>query len=130
MKYYVYIMVLILVPLSVQAAEGDMDRLCAAAASSSSAAYVPGVDVNGGSVSPADVSGNNEWSSGGQGPVSWPVEIPLTVNMAGRLGIALPDGVGGEGIIGLVTIDDNGHTLYNDRDISPEVGKVCGVLTK
>lgn len=46
--------------------------------------YRPGVDVNGRPVAPADLPG----SAGAQPPI--PIDLPLSVDLARRMGIALP----------------------------------------
>ncbi|WP_377808953.1 hypothetical protein ABNQ38_27235 [Azospirillum sp. A29] len=46
--------------------------------------YRPGVDVNGRAVAPADLPG----SAGAQPPI--PIDLPLSVDLARRMGVALP----------------------------------------
>ncbi|PWC66699.1 hypothetical protein TSH7_06090 [Azospirillum sp. TSH7] len=46
--------------------------------------YRPGVDVHGRAVAPADLAG----SAGAQPPI--PIDLPLSVDLARRMGIALP----------------------------------------
>ncbi|PWC86695.1 hypothetical protein TSH100_13150 [Azospirillum sp. TSH100] len=46
--------------------------------------YRPGVDVNGRAVAPADLPG----SAGAQPPI--PIDLPLSIDLARRMGVALP----------------------------------------
>ena len=46
--------------------------------------YRPGVDVHGRAVAPADLAG----SAGAQPPI--PIDLPLSIDLARRMGIALP----------------------------------------
>jgi hypothetical protein len=84
------------------------------------AAYQPGVDVNGQPVAPADLAGSAP--EGFDTP--WPVEIPITIDLAQRLE---PDTAwDGEGVVGLAVIDAAGRVTFNGRDIGDAVVRVCG----
>jgi hypothetical protein len=103
-------------------------------------AYVPGVDVNGNAVVSANVSDGMGLASafgadeeGAASPVvhdtsalDWPIEIPITIDLAGRMGIAVPGAdVGGEGIIGLASITRDGKVTFNGTDITVAAQGVC-----
>ncbi len=78
--------------------------------------YIPGVDVRGRVVAPADLPG----SPGVAGVDRF--EIPLTLDLARRLGLPVPGAAGPAGAapgsleVGRLTID-GGRTLFNGRPI-------------
>lgn len=89
-------------------------------------AFVPGVDVSGKPVAPADLNGGHGIAAPEQ------VTIDIRLDLAQRLGLG--DGVasaliGGEGIVGQVTV--NGQDLYWNgallpRDNQAELLEACG----
>lgn len=118
----------------------SVQEWCAHVVPADGGAYVPGVDVNGNAVVRADVSGGMGLASAfgmdeddGAAPVvhdtsalDWPVEIPITIDLAGRMGIAVPGAdVGGEGIIGLASITRDGKVAFNGTDITTAAQTVC-----
>lgn len=89
--------------------------------------YVPGVDVNGNPVAPADL-GNNFNN------VNYPIDIPIEIDVLEMLN-AKPDMEGANAIANAIKIDpdvahiklfQDGRTTYNDQDITDHVIYTCG----
>lgn len=78
--------------------------------------YVPGVDVHGNAVVPADLNGGIDFP---------PVVIPITVDLAQRFGISLPAGVELKPDVGQMEIFQDGRILFNGRDISEKIRTYC-----
>lgn len=81
-------------------------------------AYVPGVDVHGKAVAPADLDGGSQ--------VRLPdiIEIPLGVDLASRLGM---DYSSNEltAPLGTLEVYPDGSVLLNGRDVSGEAVALC-----
>jgi len=76
--------------------------------------YRPGVDVNGRAVAPADLPG----SAGAQPPI--PIDLPLSVDLARRMGVALPSVPHLPNDITAVWLSVVGDRLYlNGQPIDP-----------
>lgn len=84
-----------------------------------SADYVPGVDVHGNPVEPADL--NNAQSS----LISNPVVIPIEIDLATRYGLSLPTGIELEPTVASIEIYNDGHVTYNGRDITKRAQTLC-----
>lgn len=82
-------------------------------------AYVPGVDVNGNSVVPADVGGGIDLSSFRS------TLIPIEVDLAERFGLTLPAGVGLKPEVAALNIHQDGRIFFNDSDITQQVQTYC-----
>ena len=54
-----------------------------------------------------------------------PVWIPLTIDMARRYGLDVPDGTVMEGNLGMIEIYKNGRIVYNGEDISQDIKDKC-----
>ena len=54
-----------------------------------------------------------------------PVDIPLTVNVAGRLGIDIPQGTQMEAPIGFISIYKDGRILYDGKDLTQDIASIC-----
>lgn len=75
-------------------------------------AYKPGVDAKGRPVAPADLPG----SAGAMAATS-PIDIPLTIDLARRMGVKLPGGgLPTETVIGRMTLD-GGRLLLNGQPL-------------
>ena len=84
-----------------------------------SAAYQPGVDVNGKPVVPAD---------GGAAPaipVANNIRIPVTMALAKQLGAAIPANMTDDAIAGVVNIGGNGRVSYNGQDLTQATYTLC-----
>ncbi len=83
------------------------------------AAYKPGVDINGNPVTTADL---------GAAPPLVPdvVRIPLTVDLAKRLGVAPPPGVGMESALGTIEVYKDGKVRINGDDYTAKTAVLCG----
>lgn len=79
--------------------------------------YVPGVDVRGNDVAPADL---NEPL-----PQFETIEIPVEIDLAARFGITPPAGAELKPTVALISIHKDGKVEYNGRDISSKVIDVC-----
>jgi hypothetical protein len=53
------------------------------------------------------------------------IQIPLTVNMAERYNLDLPDGTLLEGNLGMIEIYKDGRIVYNEEDISGDIKDTC-----
>ena len=83
--------------------------------------YVPGVDVHGNAVVPADVKArSNEFVD--------VIRIPITADIAENLavGLALPDNVEMDAQLGMVEIQKDSRVLVNGKDLTKEVYTYCG----
>ncbi|PZO88054.1 MAG: hypothetical protein DI626_02605 [Micavibrio aeruginosavorus] len=82
-------------------------------------AYQEGVDVHGKAVAPADLN-----ASPMADIAKAPIYVPLTVDMAQRIG-GIGNGVQAEGALGFLEISPSGSVKYNDRDITGDVEAAC-----
>jgi hypothetical protein len=82
------------------------------------AEYVPGVDMRGKSVVPADTASTS-------GFMNNPIVIPITIDLAQRYGLALPSGVKLKPDVASLKIYDDGRIAYNDQDITKKVVTSC-----
>ncbi len=75
-------------------------------------AYKPGVDAKGRPVAPADLPG-----SAGAMAAAAPIEIPLTMDLARRMGVRLPNGgLPTDTVIGRMTLD-GGRLMLNGQPL-------------
>ncbi|MBK9585074.1 MAG: hypothetical protein KA099_10920 [Alphaproteobacteria bacterium] len=80
--------------------------------------YVPGVDVDGNAVAPADLEQ--------QVPAVFdPVIIPITVDLAERYGLTLPAGVELKPEVAWMEIYRDGRVLFNGEDVQGRVKTAC-----
>jgi hypothetical protein len=79
--------------------------------------YMPGVDVRGNEVAPADLDEPL--------PQFETIEIPVEIDLAARFGIAPPMGAELKPTVALISIHKDGKVEYNGRDISKQTYKVC-----
>ena len=80
--------------------------------------YVPGVDVDGNAVAPADLEQ--------QIPAIFdPVIIPVTVDLAERYGLTLPAGVELKPEVAWMEIYRDGRVLFNGEDVQGRVKAAC-----
>ncbi|MBI1300495.1 MAG: hypothetical protein GC137_02455 [Alphaproteobacteria bacterium] len=100
----------------------DMSVVCSkieeAQANIPPADYVPGIDVEGKSVVPADITPSNRF-------VNDPIIIPIELNLAERFDVDLPDGVFSEPDLSSLEIYQNGKITYNGLDITEKVEEHC-----
>ena len=81
--------------------------------------YVPGVDVNGKPVVPADV--------GAQAPgLIDVIKIPVTIDLVQQLGQQLPAGTEMNAPVAMVEILRDGRVVYNGQDLTPQAYALCG----
>jgi len=85
---------------------------------SADVAYQPGVDVNGNPVATADLNPTPQVSSSSY------TEVPLTVNLANKLGLSRP--AEAQAVVGSLKIYKDGRVLFNDQDISQQASALCG----
>lgn len=98
--------------------KGVICRLLTPAAKS--AAYVPGVDVNGNPVVPADVNA-------APASVIAPDKIRIPVTISVLQGLQLPPGTKLDADAGMVEVYMNGKVMYNGQDITPQTYAACGM---
>ncbi len=100
---------------TVQISEQDCSQLARHVASSD-ATYQPGVDVNDNAVAPADLNG------AGQIPAPEAISIPLTLDLASRLGI--PPGGNADylarPVIGDVVVTNDGRVTFNGTPLTSD----------
>ncbi|MCB1681965.1 MAG: hypothetical protein KDI65_08525 [Alphaproteobacteria bacterium] len=85
---------------------------------SGGADYVPGVDVEGNPVASADLEE--------QVPALYdPVIIPVTVDLAARYGLSLPQGVELKPEVAWLEIYRDGRVLYNGEDVRGRLHAAC-----
>lgn len=82
------------------------------------AAYVPGVDVHGKPVVPADLNAVPG--------VPDKVSVPVTIDMVQRLNMPVPAGMKLDSGWGVIDIYKDGRVLYNDRDLTDPARSACG----
>ncbi len=80
--------------------------------------YVPGVDVNGKPVVPADVNTPVK-------PFVDVVRFPVTVDLAQQLNQQLPPGTELDAPVAMIEIHKDGRVLYNGQELSEEVYDLC-----
>lgn len=85
--------------------------------------YVPGVDVNGNAVAPADVTAPIE-------ALNYPIRIPVELDILRFLDIDLPDSARDainidEANIVHFELFEDGSIKYNGQDLSDKVSQVC-----
>ncbi len=88
------------------------------------AAYVPGVDVNGKRVAPAEVDDGLNNSFG----LPQQIDVPITVDLAQHIGIKNPKGLELDSEVGKLSIMNDGKILYNGKDITENVTVYCKEL--
>ena len=82
--------------------------------------YVPGIDVHGNHVVPADVkAGANEFVD--------IIRIPITYDIASSLGaeLSVPEGVELDAAIGMAEIHKNSKVLINGKDVTSNSYEYC-----
>lgn len=81
--------------------------------------YVPGVDVSGKPVVPADVTA--------QAPGMIDViRIPVTIDLVQQLGQQLPAGTEMDAQVAMVEIYRDSRVVYNGQDLTPQAYALCG----
>ncbi len=85
----------------------------------SGAEYVPGVDVNGGSVAPADLADD--------GPkfLNDPIIIPIQLDLLNKAGLDLPEGLFSESVLGEIKVFADGRVDFGGQDISDQAKTFC-----
>lgn len=81
--------------------------------------YVPGVDVHGRPVVPADLNSSIN-------VVEKDIVIPIEVDLAEHFGRVFPGGVELKPGVGAMTIHPDGRVSYGEQDITPEAYVLCG----
>lgn len=81
--------------------------------------YVPGVDVDGNAVAPADIGASFE-------PLQYPMRIPIELDIVRFMGLDVPDGVNAdEASLAYIDLFKDGRLEYNGVDITDKVAKDC-----
>ena len=82
------------------------------------AEYVPGVDMDGNDVVPADLNP--------QSPAVFdPVIIPIEVELVQRFGLNVPNGVELKPQVGWIEIYQNGKVLFNGEEVGQQIHTIC-----
>lgn len=120
MKYSSFLAFLVFLALPAYAqTENDLCQKLARHVPADDVAYKPGIDVHGNAVVPADLNSN------AQILVPDVIEIPLAVDLAQRLGGALPQGVEMNALIGFLQITKDGRVLQNGQDLTDQAVYLC-----
>lgn len=85
--------------------------------------YVPGVDVRGNPVAPADVDAPAPG-------IFDPVFIPVEIDLVSRFGLSVPAGVELKPGAAALEIYRDGRIVYNGQDITPRIHAICGEEVK
>ncbi len=83
--------------------------------------FVPGQDVKGRPVVPADIN---------SAPMALPdvITAPLTIDLASRLqNMSVPAGIDMKSPLGFLEIYKNGRVVYDGRDITSQAYALCGI---
>ena len=85
-------------------------------------AYVPGRDVQGHPVVPADLNA---------APAVLPpvLRVPLTVDLAQWLHLSTPPGLEMQAPLGMLEIHPDGRVLYNGQDLAAPLSAACSRIT-
>lgn len=122
MKKFILCTALVAMPISAHAAENQ--ALCSFLPVKEhfvGADYVPGVDVNGKVVVPADVKAQaNSYLD----VIKVPVDIDLVENL--QLGTVVPEGTEMIANFGMIEVYKDSKVLYNGEDISDRAYAYCG----
>ncbi len=82
------------------------------------AEYVPGVDMDGNDVVPADLNP--------QSPAVFdPVIIPIEVDLVQRFGLNLSSGIELKPQVGWIEIYQNGKVLFNGEEVGQQIHAIC-----
>lgn len=118
-KYFLIIITLLCWSVSAYAEAPDLCRAFVKHTPDEDVAYQPGVDVNGNSFVPADISGVDY-------TLNDPIEIPMQIELLEYLDQA-PDveGLDLESNVSAIQIYRDGRVLYNGQDIQNDVAALC-----
>ncbi len=125
MRFMRYLLFLLLIsfPFIAHAQDsGAIDKLCAHIENKqkpNSVEYVPGVDVKGNPVVPADLSDN------GNSLINDPVILPININLAERYGLYLPTDIELEPNIANMVLFADGRIILGDKDLTPSIKRFC-----
>ncbi|MCB1651424.1 MAG: hypothetical protein KDI46_05160 [Alphaproteobacteria bacterium] len=121
MRFLFFMLCLFVFPVLAWAQDEALCRLVAdynvQAPSGISAEYQPGVDVHGVPVAAADV---NPLDAGID-----VVNIPITVDLAQRFNLVLPQGIELKPDVGMISIYKDGRVAYNGQDLSGPAVALC-----
>ncbi len=125
MRYLVLFMALFAFNDAAMAQDVQVISSCSAAAklaADQGAEYKPGVDVHGKAVTSANL--NNEIKA-----LSYPIEIPIEVNLIEFLDLELPDAARGavelDPNVAFLSVHEDGRIEYNGQDVSSKVSYSC-----
>lgn len=124
MKYVIFFTLLLSLPFNMaMASEQNIKTLCKYSNHDDTnipgAEYVPGVDVDGNPVAPADLG------SSPSGHIYNPVIIPIEIDLAARYGFTLPADVELKPTVADIKIFQDGRIQYNGKDISNNIETFC-----
>jgi len=54
-----------------------------------------------------------------------PIHVPLTIDMAERMNVDLPEGVEMQGMIGLLSVYKDGRIMYDGKDLTRNIQDIC-----
>lgn len=83
--------------------------------------YIPGIDIHGKTVAPADLGAGLQTND--------PISIPVTLNLAQRYDLTLPPGVELKPDVAQIEIHQDGRITYNGQDITDKVQTQCAAQT-
>lgn len=113
----------ILVPVSAQADnKGALCNLLPVEMKPAPADYVPGVDVNGNAVVPADLTARQMMAG-----VDF-INLPVTMDLAQTLGQSLPPGTEMKAQVAMAEIHNDGTVLFGGQDVTQKAYAICGKM--
>ncbi|MDH5722433.1 MAG: hypothetical protein OEY94_03810 [Alphaproteobacteria bacterium] len=121
MMRFIAIALIISFPLSAKAETVQtLDNLCKTLSKHDihGAEYVPGYDIKGNPVVPADLGQDLSASPD-------PVIIPVNIDLEKILGKAMPDLADFQSNIATIKIYEDGRITYNDKDIAKPLSELC-----
>ncbi len=115
----IFVVALLLFPFSAMAQTSDNPECVVVQKAEVGAEYVPGVDVDGNPVAPAELN------APAVSAVPDPMIVPVTVDIAKRVGLSV-QGLEMSGNTGFLEVYRNGRVLYNGQDLTQKVKAICG----
>lgn len=120
--FFITLFLIAFIPLPASAQDDDVCRYLDAYqrddSINNSAVYEPGVDVHGRPVAPADLNDKSAMMAD-------IIRIPLTIDLAVRYGLSVPQSTEIEPVIGELVITNDGRVMWGAQDFTAETVALC-----